>query len=205
VSSLRTNAWFFLCRGDKEGCWACKRQGEWKNWFVLSFLGGSLVGNHVGGAWCPASLKKITVCHCSESKHKKNYFVCVVKNEWSWDRWWVCSPQRHNTEKSLPSFPSVLVGKIPRKYHPILNRITESRCNSTIIVLGTVVCKVGEFPNIIWAGRVKPLAARGQEKHVWILLIFARITSFMLFTVLLSLMYFFLKTFWFTVNVDSWF
>ena len=26
---------FFLCRGYKEGCWACKRQGERKNWFVL--------------------------------------------------------------------------------------------------------------------------------------------------------------------------
>jgi hypothetical protein len=39
------------------------------------------------------------------------------------------------------------------------------------------------------------LAARGLEKHVQITPIFAIMVSFMLFTVLLSLMYFFLKNF----------
>ena len=38
---------FFLCcsYNYNEGCWACKRQGEQKNWFVLSlFWGGVLLG-----------------------------------------------------------------------------------------------------------------------------------------------------------------
>ena len=95
------------------------------------FLGGSLDGNHVGGAWCPASLKKIIMCHHSESKHMIFLFCLCAVMRWScWDGWWVRSCQRHNTEKSLPSFPLVSVGKIPRKYRPIPNQNTELRCNS---------------------------------------------------------------------------
>ncbi len=49
------------------------------------------------------------------------------------------------------------------------------------------------------------LAARGLEEHMWITLIFARIISFILFTVLLSLMYFILENVWFSIHIDSWF
>ena len=69
----------FLCIAVKKGCWVCKRQVKHKNWFVLSLFWGESCWESCWQTWCPASLNKITVCHCSESK-RTIVFVCVVKN-----------------------------------------------------------------------------------------------------------------------------
>ena len=79
----------------------------------------------------------------------------------------------------------------------IMARRVSSWCMHQLILQVRVFCWcILKLRNTRW---------RVGWRNMQITLIFARIISFMLFIVLLLLMHFILKNFWFKIHIDSWF